>query len=204
MPLGPTVQSKPDFCPFCDGRHLVKRGLRKNSFRQLQMYRCKDCRKYFSSLTGLKGAKYPPRVIARALCLYNLGHSQEEAARRIKSEHRITVPRRTISDWILGYRSITTLHRLRATAMLEFPDGMLREKTQNHGCLKEPESTKLRGASPWRFEICVRTVPPCTRVHRRISFTRLKEGCTPFEFYDSPRGKTFAIGYTEFSVGTVP
>jgi hypothetical protein len=88
-PLGPTIQSKPDFCPLCDGRQIIKRGLRKNSFRQLQIYFCRDCGRYFSSLAGLKGVKYPPRVIARALCLYNLGHSQEEAARRIASEHRI-------------------------------------------------------------------------------------------------------------------
>jgi transposase-like protein len=131
-PLGVTIQSKPDFCPVCDGRQIVKRGLRKNSFRQLQIYFCKDCRKYFSSLAGLKGVKYPPRVIARALCLYNLGHSQEEAARRIASEHRLTVPRRTISDWIAGYRSITTFYRLRAAAILKFPDGMLKNRRLEH------------------------------------------------------------------------
>jgi transposase-like protein len=131
-PLGVTIQSKPDFCPACDGRQIIKRGLRKNNFRQLQIYFCKDCRKYFSSLAGLKGVKYPPRVIARALCLYNLGHSQEEAARRIASEHRLTVPRRTISDWISGYRSITTFGRLRAAALLKFPDGMLKNRRLEH------------------------------------------------------------------------
>ncbi len=129
---GPTIQSKPDFCPVCDGRRIIKRGLRKNNFRQLQIYWCRDCGKYFSSLAGLKGVKYPPRVIARALCLYNLGHSQEEAARRIASEHRITVPRRTISDWISGYRSITTFHRLRARAILQFGHSMLKERTLEH------------------------------------------------------------------------
>jgi transposase-like protein len=71
--LGPTIQSRPDFCPACDGRRIIKRGLRKNSFRHLQIYWCKDCGGYFVSLVGLKGVKYPPRVIARALCLYNLG-----------------------------------------------------------------------------------------------------------------------------------
>ena len=41
--LGPTIQSKPDFCPICDGRRIIKRGLRKNYFRRLQIYSCKDC-----------------------------------------------------------------------------------------------------------------------------------------------------------------
>src|ERR1700730_16382887 len=120
LPQGTTIQSKPDFCPTCDGRRISKRGLRKNSLRHLQIYLCKDCGKYFSTLAGLKGVKYPPRIIARALCLYNLGHSQEEAARRIASEHRIKVPRRTISDWISAYRSITTFHRLRAASIQKF------------------------------------------------------------------------------------
>jgi transposase-like protein len=132
LPHGPTIQSKPDFCPACDGRRIIKRGLRKNSLRHLQIYFCKDCGKYFSSLAGLKGVKYPPRVIARALCLYNLGNSQEETVRRIASEHRMKVPRRTVSDWISGYRSITTFHRLRAAAIERFPAGMLKERRLEH------------------------------------------------------------------------
>jgi hypothetical protein len=68
--FGPTIQSKPDFCPTCDGRRIIKRGLRKNCFRRLQIYSCKDCGGYFVSLVGLKGVKYPPRVIARTLCLW--------------------------------------------------------------------------------------------------------------------------------------
>jgi hypothetical protein len=66
------------------------------------------------------------------LCLYNLGYSQEEAARRIAFEHRITVPRRTISHWIDGYRSITTFHRLRAAAILQFGQAMLKERILEH------------------------------------------------------------------------
>jgi transposase-like protein len=129
---GPVIQSKQDFCPFCDGRQIIKRGLRKNSYRHLQIYWCKDCSRYFSPLAGLKGVKYPPRVIARALCLYNLGHSQEVTARRLVLECRVTVPRRTLSDWIAGYRPITTFHRLRSAAVLEFSRDMLRERTLEH------------------------------------------------------------------------
>jgi transposase-like protein len=68
--LGSTIQAKPDVCPACHGRRIVRDGLRKNSFRHLQIYWCKDCRGHFSSLTGLKGVKYPPRLIARAISLY--------------------------------------------------------------------------------------------------------------------------------------
>src|SRR6267142_877409 len=118
--LGPTIQSRPDFCPACDGRRIIKRGLRKNSFRHLQIYWCKDCGGYFVSLVGLKGVKYPPRVIARTLCLYYLGHTQEEAARRIATEHRITVPRRTI------------VPRSPAAAGLQAGNSMRRERALEH------------------------------------------------------------------------
>jgi transposase-like protein len=129
---GTVIQSRPNFCPFCDGRQIIKRGVRKNCLRQLQIYWCKDCRKYFSPLAGLRGSKYPPRAIARALCLYNLGHSQEETARRVGREHRVTVPRRTVSNWISSFRPLTTFHRLRSRAIVEFPDSMLKERTLEH------------------------------------------------------------------------
>jgi hypothetical protein len=40
--LGPTIQTRPDCCPICDRRQIIKRGVRKNSLRQLQIYWCKD------------------------------------------------------------------------------------------------------------------------------------------------------------------
>lgn len=98
-------------------------------FVTLQVFQCKHCQKYFSSLAGIKGLKYPPRVIARNLCLYNLGYTQGQIARSIASEHRIIVPHRTISDWITGYRSITTFHRFRPQAVTEFRNHMLRAHT---------------------------------------------------------------------------
>jgi len=131
-PRGPVIQARPDFCPYCDGRELIKRGLRRNLHRHLQMYWCQDCTRYFTPLAGVKGAKYPPRVMARALCLYNLGHSQAETARRIAAEHRITVPRRTIADWISAFRCITTFERLRAAAVTEFRSAMLKGRSLRH------------------------------------------------------------------------
>ncbi|HEY1499724.1 MAG TPA: hypothetical protein VGF88_09120 [Acidobacteriaceae bacterium] len=130
--VGSVIQSKPGFCPNCDGRQIIKRGLRRNSYRHLQIYWCRDCGKYFSFLAGLKRVKYPPHVIARALCLYNLGHSQGETVRHIAAEHRIRVPERTLSEWICGYRPITTFHRLRSTAILEFSRTMVKERTLEH------------------------------------------------------------------------
>ena len=126
------ISAKPACCPHCDSRAVVKRGLRRNSYRQLQVYSCRDCGRKFTALAGLLGFKYPPRIIVRALCLYNLGNSHLQTALRLASEHRITVPRRTITDWIASYRSITTFQNLRDAAVLRFQDGMVRERTLDH------------------------------------------------------------------------
>ena len=42
------------------------------------------------------------------------------------------MPRRTISDWITGYRPITTFHRLRSAAIQQFPHRMVKERTLDH------------------------------------------------------------------------
>ena len=129
---GPAIQSKPECCPFCDAREIVKRGLRRNSYRHLQIYWCRNCGKYFSPLAGIKRVKYPPRLIARALCLYHLGYSGQQTARQIAAEFRITVPRRTLADWITGSRPITTFRHLRSEAVRLFSQEMLRERTLDH------------------------------------------------------------------------
>ena len=69
----------------------------------------------------------------------------------------------------------------------------------NDGLPEKPESTRLRAASPRGFEISVRTVLTCTRVHRRISFARLRQGRDLLTLFASPRGMASEAGRTEFS-----
>ena len=72
----------------------------------------------------------------------------------------------------------------------------------NDGLPEKPESTRLRAASPRGFEISVRTVLTCTRVHRRISFARLRQGRDLLTLFASPRGMASEAGRTELSLGT--
>jgi hypothetical protein len=68
----------------------------------------------------------------------------------------------------------------------------------NDGLPEKPESTRLRAASPRGFEISVRTVLTCTRVHRRISFARLRQGRDLLTLFASPRGMASEAGRSEF------
>ena len=75
----------------------------------------------------------------------------------------------------------------------------------NDGLREKPESARLRAASPRGFEISVRTVLTwltCTRVHRRISFARFRQGRDLLTLFASPRGMASEAGRTEFSLGT--
>ena len=72
----------------------------------------------------------------------------------------------------------------------------------NDGLPEKRESTRLRAASPQGSEISVRTVLTCTRVHRRISFARLRQGRDLLTLFASPRGMASEAGRTEFSLGT--
>jgi hypothetical protein len=73
----------------------------------------------------------------------------------------------------------------------------------NDGLPDKPESTRLRAVSPRGFEIRVRTVLTCTRVNRRISFARLRQGRDQLTLFASPRGMASEAGRTEFSLGTI-
>src|SRR5580700_7211301 len=68
---------------------------------------------------------------------------------------------------------------------------------------EKPESTGLRAASPWGSEISVRTALPCTPVHRRISFARLKLGRKLLGLCASPPGNGIWSRCTELSLGTI-
>lgn len=189
--LGPTIQAKPDCCPTCDGRRIVKNGLRKNSLRQIQIYWCKDCARHFSFLAGLKGVKYPPRVIARALCLYNLGHSQEQTARRIGAEFHVAVPRRTISDWILGYQGITTFHRLRTAAVREFGQSMLKERTLEHR-----QNYQYKVHLP-KLALTAKTIPADIAARVKKYLFNIFEGFPDDLFKDEPATNLDATGTME-------
>ena len=73
----------------------------------------------------------------------------------------------------------------------------------NDGLPEKPESTRLRAASLRGFEISVRTVLTCTRVHRRISFARLRQGRDLLTLFASPRGMASEACRTEFYLGTI-
>lgn len=112
---------KPRFnCPYCDSKHIIKKGIRKNKLQEIQLYRCKQCNRTFSPML-IKKVKYPPRVILKAVSLYNLGYSQTQVVKELAKRHRLTVPQTTISSWTDQFRDVCTFHKFREHAANLYP-----------------------------------------------------------------------------------
>lgn len=127
-----TPPAKPTFCPHCHSNKIIRKGTRKNQFRLVPLYFCKDCYKYFSSVDIAK-VKYLPHVILRALSLYDLGYPQTTVAKMLTARYRVQVPQRTVSSWLARYEKLCTFRSLRPKAVkLYSPEDMVSTQTLEH------------------------------------------------------------------------
>jgi hypothetical protein len=65
----------PNVCPYCTSTKIIKRGLRHNSYGDLQRFRCNACGKRFVQNYGFEKMKATPRAITSAMQLYFTGES---------------------------------------------------------------------------------------------------------------------------------
>jgi len=79
-------------CPYCVGK-IVKRGVRKKKFEEVQIYYCKNCDKRFTSQVT-KNKTYPLKIILDSLTLYNQLNSLEEISELIFEKYGIKIKRK--------------------------------------------------------------------------------------------------------------
>lgn len=94
-------------CPYCASKSLIKKGTRKNKFKQVSLYLCKDCNKRFSD-DKFKNKTYAIADMVKALSAYNSGLTIEETAQKTK------IPRSTIANWIKEHKTLFNLIRYSA------------------------------------------------------------------------------------------
>ena len=90
----------------------------------LQRYCCRLGGRTFS-FNPMKNAKYPAKIILKAISLYNLGFSQEEVCRKMQQRFKCTVSQTALSSWIKRYSSVCAFRRLRARAIKLFTPGKM-------------------------------------------------------------------------------
>ncbi|MFW3145802.1 MAG: transposase [Thermoplasmatota archaeon] len=97
-------------CPFCGGGIIIKHGKRKTKSGQRQIYLCKGCISTFS-LNPIKNITADPKLVLKALSIYNQGYSLQQTSNMLEQIYGERVPRNTIHYWIKRYQeTFTYLH----------------------------------------------------------------------------------------------
>jgi len=110
----------------------VKKGSRKNRYRILQVFQCRECLHKFTTAAG-KNKTYPPRVILETVSTYNLGNSVSDTQRVVRKRLHVGIPEGTIRSWIRVHKPLTAYARLRAIGRKLFDaDGMIRSYLLQH------------------------------------------------------------------------
>ena len=86
-------------CPYCDSRHIIKRGRRRSKHETVQLYLCKACRRTFTPKI-MTGKRYPLKMIFDGISYFNLGHSKADASRLLKERYGQRIKPDTLTSWI--------------------------------------------------------------------------------------------------------
>jgi PD-(D/E)XK nuclease superfamily len=119
-------------CPQCNSKFIIKKGMRLNRFRNLQVFQCRECLYKYTAAAG-KNKTYTPRVILETVSEYNLGNSVSETQRVIRKRLHVDIPEGTIRSWIRAHKPLTAYARIRALGQKLFTaDEMIRSFLLRH------------------------------------------------------------------------
>jgi len=92
-------------CIFCQSTEIVKDGIRRNKYGDIQKFNCKTCGKYFTINIGFEKMKHNPQGITTAMQLYFSGESLRNTARSLRLLG-VNVSHQTIHNWIAKYTEL--------------------------------------------------------------------------------------------------
>jgi len=92
-------------CKFCESENYIKWNIRHNKNHDIQVYKCKDCTKFFSFNLGFEGMKADPQVITSAMQLYFTGESLRNVQQFLELQG-VKITHKTVWNWIKKYVSL--------------------------------------------------------------------------------------------------
>jgi transposase-like protein len=95
-------------CPSCGSKKLIKKGIRKNKLKEVQLYFCKDCARKFTD-DNFKNRTYSIPQIIKAITFHNKGFTISDCS------DKTNIPTSTISNWISEYKEIFGLSSFAGT-----------------------------------------------------------------------------------------
>lgn len=109
-------ETKPvQFCPWCAGTEIRRKGKRRNKYGDVQLYACGHCGRKFTPLLT-RNKTYPLRVILDALTAYNRLYTLEGAARVVGRKYGLAISRQTLRNWLDDFAAYVPFTKLRAAA----------------------------------------------------------------------------------------
>ncbi len=121
-------------CKFCRSKNIVKRGIQQTKSGCEQLFCCKDCGRKFS-LRKMRNKVYNPKVIANAICAYNLGNTLEDAAKIVNQRFKVSATKSSVHRWIEEFRDICTYHKLRQSVVENTSENPVAGKSFAHNGL---------------------------------------------------------------------
>jgi len=97
---------KPEICPFCKSKEIVKDGYRYNHITKKQRYRCNSCKKWIVVNDGFFKMKKQRELITMCLDLYMNGMSLRKIRDHINQFDNKNVSHQSILNWIKKYAKI--------------------------------------------------------------------------------------------------
>ena len=158
-------------CPTCQSKHIVKRGKRKQRFRVIQTYQCKECGRRFEDKI-LPYKMYPARVIYTAINHYNLGYTLEETSRTVNRMFKVKTSKSSVRSWIHEFRHLCPIASLRKN-FLSYNNVLFNKQFEHENLNYEFMYHR------YKLDTFVGKLYPklCSYI------TRFKEGC-PDEFFE--------------------
>lgn len=93
-------------CPICKSQNTIKKGIRTNTYGEIQRYGCLDCNHRFVVDKGFSRVKHDPKVITLTLDLYFKGVSLRKITDHIQQFHDRKVSQTTPMRWIRKYTQL--------------------------------------------------------------------------------------------------
>jgi putative transposase len=92
-------------CLYCKSENLIKWGIRRNKYGDIQKFSCKSCGKFFTVNLGFEHMKHSPQAITTAMQLYFSGSSLRNVAKSLKLLG-VQVSHKTVFYWIKKYTEL--------------------------------------------------------------------------------------------------
>lgn len=98
-------RSKLQLCKFCDSGNIIRKGIKKNKLGNLQIFKCKDCKKRFTTNFGFEKKQNEDHIITGSLEMYFSGMSVRDISRQYR-RMGIKISHMTIYRWVAQYSKL--------------------------------------------------------------------------------------------------